>query len=242
MPTGQSWWPWSPQTSILGCYIPARSPWLGTQNLISRGGIGGSPTRLSIGLWGTAHGRRGFVAVTLHWVGAGAEGPAGCCPSGSAELGQLWGLLAPHWHILGTLRQAQSTLRRAGGRCHNCSPLHLCQGGGFRRPFLILPRSQRDERSPCSLNIACAGLTSAFQRGQQGHRRCPWLLIQGCPRGSASKARAVGSSRSGMSHGVTDLPAQTDLGWVLSPPPWSGCCASLWAPMCEHWVQCPLNR
>lgn len=184
----------------------------------------GDPTRgraLVCGVQPMAGGN--LWSETLHWVGAGAEGPAGCCLSGSAELGQLWGLpgIPSHWHILGTLRQAQSTPSQEEGRFHSCSPLHLCQDGGFRRPFLILTRSQRDERSPCSLNIACAGLTSAFQRGQQGHRRCPWLLTQGCPRGSASKARAVGSSSSGMSHGVTDLPAQGDpdfLGWVLSPP------------------------
>lgn len=56
---------------------------------------------------------------------------------GTALLGaQNWassgGSLPPHWHILGTLSEGQSTPSQAEGRCHSCFPLHLCQGGGFR--------------------------------------------------------------------------------------------------------------
>lgn len=123
VPTGRAWWP-EPSTSALE---PPRAPSQGAashpgapglaraaQNLLgptslSTGGVGGPSTRHSMAggnLW----------LETLHWEGAGAEGPAG------HFLGvQSWpisgGSLSPHCQILGTLSQGQSTppVRQKGG-------------------------------------------------------------------------------------------------------------------------------
>lgn len=111
---------------------------------------------------------------TLHGWEQEQKDPLGTVLLGIQSWASSGGSLAPPWQILGTLSHPNIP-GQAEGRWHSCSPLHLCQGGGFGRPFLILPRSQRDERSPCSLNIACSRPDLGVPAGAVG---TPWMSLE----------------------------------------------------------------
>lgn len=167
---------------------------------------------------------------TLPWVEAGEGGHVWHCCSGSPELGWFLGLPAtPPGRSRGPPASRAPQARQEGGAV--AASVRLCQGGGFRRPFPVLPRTQRDERSPRSSNIACSVRTSAYWQGWERRHRWPWRPAQGCSRGSAGcccqqrQGCRVGRCE-GIPWGPTSrcLPAQADpellggLSWWCQSP------------------------
>lgn len=152
--------PGAPQTSIPGSCISPRSPWLGMGS-----------TKLTWPdfteyrwCWGSPH-------QAQHWSVGYSPWQEGTCGlrlfTGREQeqkdlLGTFWEFRAgpslgapchPTGRSWGPSARARAPPpSQAEGRCHSYSPLHLCQGGGSERPFLILTRIPWDERSACSLH------------------------------------------------------------------------------------------